>query len=172
MDIVLGHPLGDLAEIAADVGQARAGAQQVGGQGVAGLMSDVVAEVETVDPGAESGPEPVVGQRGRSVGVADRAGKQRHSGTFGAGRWAAVPGEEVVHGLALAFGQDLVESFGDADRGVVVADLGLVVPEHRQPAVAADAVPAHSQDLVDPPAGEHDGFPDVAHPHVLWVGAG
>ena len=68
--------------------------------------------------------------------------KQRHPGAFGVGGAATVRGDERVHGLALPLGEPLVEPFGDADGGVVVADLGLVVPEHRQPAVAAQAVPA------------------------------
>ena len=36
---------------------------------------------------------------------------------------------------------------------VVVADLGLVMPKHRQPAVAAQAVPTDLQHLADAPAG-------------------
>jgi hypothetical protein len=43
----------DLAEITADVGEAGAGAQQVGGQGVAGLMRHTVAEVAFVNPLAQ-----------------------------------------------------------------------------------------------------------------------
>jgi len=45
VDIVFGHAVADLAEISADVGEAGAGAQQVGGQGVAGLMRHVVGSV-------------------------------------------------------------------------------------------------------------------------------
>ena len=51
VDVVLGHPLGDLAEVAADVGQARPGPQQAGGQRVPGLVGDPAADVELVDPG-------------------------------------------------------------------------------------------------------------------------
>jgi hypothetical protein len=61
-----------------------------------------------------------------------------------------VIGDERVHGLALPLGEQFVEAFGDADRGVVVAHLGLVVPEHRQAAVAAEAVPADCDHLPDP----------------------
>jgi hypothetical protein len=53
MHVMLGHPIGDLTQIAADMGQARAGAQQICGQRVPSLMSDVVAEVEAIDPGPE-----------------------------------------------------------------------------------------------------------------------
>src|ERR1035441_2645885 len=37
--------------------------------------------------------------------------------------------------------------------------LGLVVPEHRQPSVAADAVPAELDDLADAAAGDDGGLP-------------
>jgi hypothetical protein len=50
VDVVLGHPVGDLAEVAADVGQGGAVPKQVGGQGVAGLVWDHAAKVELVDP--------------------------------------------------------------------------------------------------------------------------
>ena len=63
-----------------------------------------------------------------------RGGEQGQSGALGAGRAVAVLGGEAVHGLALPLGEDVVEPVGDADAGVVVADLGLVVPEHGQPA--------------------------------------
>src|SRR5437016_4097460 len=85
-------------------------------------------------------PEPLVGQRGRPAGVADLAREQGHGCALGAGRRPAAPGGEAVQGLALPCGEHVVELLGDADRRVVVADLGLVVPEHRQAAVAADAV--------------------------------
>ena len=52
--VVLGHPVGDLAEVAADVGQAGPGAQQVGGQGVPGLVRHPVTEVEFVHPPLET----------------------------------------------------------------------------------------------------------------------
>ena len=50
VDVVLGHAVGDVAEVAADVGQARAVPQQAGGQRVPGLVGDVAAEVELGDP--------------------------------------------------------------------------------------------------------------------------
>jgi len=58
---------------------------------------------------------------------------------------------------------------GDADRCVVVADLPLVVPEHRQSAVAAQAVPPDADHFPDPAAGEHGGFPHVAQSVVQRV---
>jgi hypothetical protein len=54
-----------------------------------------------------------------------------------------LPFNETFETLALTFNQNLVEAFEDADRGVVAADLGLIVPEHRQSAIAAEAVPPH-----------------------------
>jgi hypothetical protein len=80
-----------------------------------------------------------------------------------------VVGDERVHGLALPCGEQFVEPFGDADRCVVVADLPLVVPEHRQSAVAAEAVPPDCDHFPDPAAGEHGGFPHVAQSAVQRV---
>ena len=88
---------------------------------------------------------------------------------FGIGGAAPVRGDECVHGLVLPFGQPLVEAFGDADGGVIVADLGLVVPEHRQPAVSAQAVPPGTDHLSDAAAGEHGGFPHVAQSTIERV---
>jgi hypothetical protein len=48
--------------------------------------------------------------------------------------------------LGLPFAENLVDALGDADGGVQVADLGLVVPEPGQAAVSADAVQPHLQD--------------------------
>ena len=169
MDVMFGHPVADLAEIPADVGQGRAVAEQVGGQGVPGLVRDVMAEVHGVHPGPEPAVEPLVGQRHRPVVAAVGRGEQGEPGALRTGRPVAVAGGETVQGLALAFGEDLVEPFGDADRGVVVADLGLVVPEHRQPAVAADAVPPHLDHLADPAAGGDGGLPDVTDAAVVDV---
>jgi hypothetical protein len=56
---MLGHPLGDLAEVSADVRQARPGPQQAGGQRVAGLAGNPPADVEIVDPALEALVEPV-----------------------------------------------------------------------------------------------------------------
>jgi hypothetical protein len=50
VDLALRHFLGDMAEVTADVGQGGAGAQQAGSQGVAGLVGDLTADVEVVDP--------------------------------------------------------------------------------------------------------------------------
>ena len=52
---------------------------------------------------------------------------------------------------------------------VVVADLGLVVPEQGQPAVAADAVQAELEDLAAAAAGDDDGLPDVPQAAVVRV---
>jgi hypothetical protein len=58
-----------------------------------------------------------------------------------------------------AFFEPVQEMVGDADSRVQVADLGLVVPEQGQPAVAADAVQAELDDLAGAPAGDDDGLP-------------
>jgi hypothetical protein len=81
----------------------------------------------------------------------------------------AVAGREPLQGDGLTSGQPFVDAVRDADRGVEVADLGLVVPEHRQPAVAADAVPAHLQHLAQAPPGSDQRLPDVTHAVVEWV---
>ena len=107
--------------------------------------------------------------RHAGVGVESGGRKQRHHRAFGVGGAAPVGGDECVHGLVLAFGQPLIEAFGDADGGVIVADLGLVVPEHRQPAVAAQAVPPGTNNLADAAAGEHGGFPHVAQSAIERV---
>ena len=130
VDVVLGHAVGDLAEVAADVGQGRAVRAAGWWPGCAGPGGGRTAEVEVGDPGAEAGVEPGVGQGASAVGVADVGGEQRQLGAFGGGGWAAVAFGEECQGLALAFFEPLVEMLGDADGRVVVADLGLVVPEH------------------------------------------
>ena len=43
------------------------------------------------------------------------------------------------------------------------------MPEHREPAVAADAVPPDLDDLADPAAGGDGGLPDVTGPVVVEV---
>ena len=146
------------------------GAQQVGGQGVAGLMRHPPAEVEFVDPALEPAVEPLVGQRhagrrgcGRLVG---NSAIRARSASVGA---ATVVGDEASMVLRCRSARTLVEPFGDADRGVVVADLGLVVPEHRQPAVAAQAVPAELEHLADAAAGDDGGLPHVAQAAVVRV---
>jgi hypothetical protein len=45
-----------MAQIFPDMSQARPGSQQLGGQSVTGLMGDIPAEVEAVEPL----PEPVI----------------------------------------------------------------------------------------------------------------
>jgi len=58
VNIVLRHFLGDLPKVLADVGQAGPGAQQAGGQRVAGLVRHPAADVEAVDPVLEALVEP------------------------------------------------------------------------------------------------------------------
>lgn len=79
---------------------------------------------------------------------------------------------EQRQGLALSGFQPLVELFGDTDRGVVVADLRLVVPEHGEPAVATQAVQTQFDHLAAAPSGDDDGLPGVAEPAVGRVVAG
>jgi hypothetical protein len=110
---------------------------------------NTIDQVHGVDPGPEPAVEPLVGQRYGSVLAAVDGREQREPGALLAGWPVAAAGGEAVQGLALPSGEQVIEAFGDADRGVVVADLGLVVPEHRQPAVAADAVPPEVDDLAD-----------------------
>ena len=62
-----------------------------------------------------------------------------------------------------------MEPFGDADGLVVVADLGLVVPEHRQPTVAAEAVQPQVEDFAAAAAGDDDRLPRVAQAPVERV---
>ena len=76
---------------------------------------------------------------------------------------------EQGQGLALAGLEQLVEPFGDADGLVVVADLGLVVPEHRQPAVAAEAVQPQLEDFAAAATGDDDRLPGVAQAPVVRV---
>lgn len=169
VDVVLGHPLGDVTEIAADVGQARASAQQVGCQAVPGLVRNPAADVELVDPQLEALVEPVVGQRRPSVTVALVGREQCHLGPLLRGGRPVVPSLEQLERLVLAGLQELVDSFGDAQGLVVVADLGLVVPEHREAAVAAETVQAQREDLAAAAAGDDDRFPSVAQTVVERV---
>ena len=166
---MLGHPVRDMAQVTAYVGERRPVAQQVRGQRVPGLVGNVVAEVHGVHPGPEPAVEPLVGQRHRAVLAAVDGREQREPGALPAVGPVAVAGGETVQGLALPFGQLAVEALGDADRLVVVAGLGLVVPEHRQPAVAADAVPPQLDDLADAAPGDDGGLPDVADAAVAGV---
>ena len=169
LDVVLGHPVGDVPEVAADVAEGRAVAQQAGGQRVPGLVGNPAADVELIDPGPEPEVEPLVGYCGGPVRVAVTAGEQRHRRPLSGGGGAAVPGNEPGHGDFPPRGQPPGQRLGDADRLVVAADLGLVVPEHGQPAVAAGAVQPQLKHLADPPPGDDDRFPDVAQPEVAGV---
>jgi hypothetical protein len=101
--------------------------------------------------------------------VGARAGKQGQPGALLSVRPVAVAGREPLHGSGLPGLQPVVDAVRYADRRVEVADLGLVVPEHRQPAVAADAVPAHLQHLTQAAAGGDQRLPDVAHAVVERV---
>ncbi len=152
------------------MGECGAGAQQVGGQGVTGLVGDVgAAEVEVGDPGLEALVEVAVGDRLSAVGVADAGGEQGQAGAF-SGCWgAAVAFFEELECLGAADIEALVDGLGDADALVVVADLGLVVPQHGQTAVAADAVQAQSDDLAAAAPGGDDGLPDVPQATVVEV---
>jgi hypothetical protein len=158
-----------MAQVAADVRQAGPGAQQAGGQGVAGLVGHLAADVEAVDPGLEAPVEPVVGQGVSAVAVAEVSGEQRHQGAFLASGRPVVALLEQVQGLALAGLDHLADRLGDADRLVVVADLGLVVPEHWQAAVAAQAVQAKLEDLAAAAARDDDRLPCVAQAAVERV---
>ena len=84
------------------MGEAGAGAQQAGGQGVAGLMGHLAADVEAVDPVLEALVEPLVGQGVLAVAVAEDRGEQRHRGAFPGGGRPIVPLLEQVKCLALA----------------------------------------------------------------------
>ena len=169
MDIALRHFLGDMAQVAADVGQAGAGAQQAGGQGVAGLVGHLAADVEAVDPVLEALVEPLVGQGVLAVAVAEDRGEQRHRSAFLRGGRAVVALLEQGQCLALAGLEHLAGPLGDADRLVVVADLGLVVPEHGQAAVAAQAVQAKLENLAAAAAGNDDRLPGVPQAPVERV---
>ena len=118
---------------------------------------------------SEPGVEPLVAERHGAVVVAVGGREQRQPGAFGAGGSAAVLGGEAVQGLALPLRDEVVQPLGDADRGVVVADLGLVVPEHGQPAVAAEAVPADLQHLADAAAGDDGDLPHVPQAAVVRI---
>ncbi|MEU6868124.1 hypothetical protein ABZ924_33675 [Streptomyces sp. NPDC046876] len=76
---------------------------------------------------------------------------------------------EVGQGLLAAFFEPVQEPVGDADGRVQVADLGLVVPEQGQPAVASDAVQPELDDLAGAPAGDDDGLPHVPQAAIVRV---
>jgi hypothetical protein len=171
VDVVFGHSLGDLAEVALDVREVRAVAQQVGCERVPGLVGDAVAEVELVDPAAEQRVEPAVADALAGVEVGLLPWEERQGRAFVIGGWSAVEFEEPGDGLGLASFDPLVQPFGNADGLVEVADLGLVVPEHREPTESADAFQPQLQDFAGAPAGEDQRFPDVAQAAVVWVEA-
>ena len=158
-----------MAEVAADVRQARAGPQQTCGQGVPGLVGDPAADVKIVDPELEAPVEPVVGQRLLSVSVALVGGEQRQLGSLVWRGRPVVARDEQGLGLALASFQKLVEPLGDAKGLVVVADLGLVVPEHGESAVAAEAVQPEFEHFAAATAGDNDRLPGVPQAAVARV---
>lgn len=82
---------------------------------------------------------------------------------------AAVPVLEPGQGLVAADVDAGVEVFGDADALVIVSDLSLVVPEHRQAMVAADAVHLQLEDLAAAAPGADDRFPGIPQPAVVGV---
>lgn len=169
LDVVLGHAIADLSKVAADVGQAGTGAEQVGRERVTGLVGHGLAEVECVHPVGEVAVEERVADGFALVGVADIGREQGDGGSFVGSGHPAVAVLEANQGFAAALVESAVEGLGDADAFVVVADLGLVVPEHRQAAVAADAVEAKPENLIAATAGEHDGFPDIPQASVFRV---
>lgn len=95
-DVMLGHTVGDLAEVAADVGQGRAVPQQPGGKRVPGLMGNAVsAEVEVGEPAAESCVEPGVGQGAATVEIEDAGGEQRQLSALSGSGQPAVAADVV-----------------------------------------------------------------------------
>ena len=105
MDVMLRHPVRDLAQVTADMGERRPVAQEIRGQGVPGLVGNAVAEVHLVHPGTEPAVKPLVGQWHRAVLAAVDGREQREPGTLLAVGPVAVAGSEEVQGLALPFGQ-------------------------------------------------------------------
>ncbi|MEW1700912.1 hypothetical protein [Streptomyces sp. NPDC091278] len=76
---------------------------------------------------------------------------------------------EAGDGHCLAAFNPLIEPFGDADGLVVVADFGLVVPEHRQSVEPTDAFEAGVEDLSAAAAYQDERFPGVPEPAVVDV---
>ncbi|WP_143645629.1 hypothetical protein [Streptomyces swartbergensis] len=76
---------------------------------------------------------------------------------------------EPAERLALSGGDEVEERLGDADCRVVVTNLGLVVPEHRESAEPADAVPAELDDFPQPSSGDHDDLPDVPSALIIRI---
>ena len=169
MHIVFGHAVSDLSQVCADMGEAGAGAQKIRGQGVPGLMRNAVAEVECCDPCLETFVKPVVTDCLGTVVIAMCSREQRQAGALGTGRSAAMMRGEAIQRLTLTFHDDVVQPFGDADSDVIVAHLGLVVPEHRQPVVATEAVPADLQHFSDAAAGGDGDLPYVTQAKIVRI---
>jgi len=175
LGVVLGHGQRDLAQVFLDMVQSGAGAQQAGGQGMPGLMWDWAADAEAVDPVPEGTPEDVVADRHTAVWAFHPRREQRHLLSLGAGGCPAVAVFEGRQGLFLALPQGRVDGLGDADGGVEVGDLGLVVPQHRHPAVAAQAFQAQFEDFAAAAAGGDHRHPRLAEAvigRVVIVGQG
>lgn len=82
-----------------------------------------------------------------------------------------MPLVESHDGLGLPFLDPREEPLGNADRLVQIADLGLVVPEHRQSTQTADALQPRVEDLTATAAREDQSLPDVAKTAVFVVEA-
>jgi hypothetical protein len=96
-------------------------------------------------------------------------GRSRHRLSLLRARPVAVVVFEQAQRLGPSFVEPVVEDFRDADRLVVVADLGLVVPEDRQAVVATDAVQAQLEYFAAAASGVDDRLPDVADAAVVDV---
>ena len=139
MNVSLRHAVADLAQTPTDVGQTGAVTQQTGGRGMPGLVRDPAAEVQFVDPRVE-----LVMNHWYNSAVLPAGLRTVPTPGWRARRrlgFRLCSFNETFKTFALTFNQNLLEAFEDADRGVVVADLGQIVPEHRPSAIAAEAVP-------------------------------
>ncbi|WP_208639395.1 hypothetical protein [Streptomyces bobili] len=123
---------------------------------------------EVYDTAAQGPAQPKPGRWRPPAGVT-AGGEQSQAGAFSGCRGAAVALFEAVESLGAAGIEALVDGLGDADALVAVADLGLVVPQHGQAAVAADAVQAQLDDLAAATPGGDDGLPDVPQAPVAEV---
>ena len=84
---MLSHPVADMAQIFPDMSQARPRSQKLGGQSVTGLMGDIPAEVEAVEPLPEPVVEEPVGDGLLFSGVAHPGREQRDPGAFAGSGW-------------------------------------------------------------------------------------
>lgn len=132
-------------------------------------MGHLAADVEAINPVLEALMEPLVGQGNPAIAVAEDRGKQCHRAALLGGGRPVVPLLEHSEGLALAGLQHLAGPLGNADRRVVVADLGLVMPKHGQAAVATQTVQAELQDLAAATTGHDDRLPGVPQAAVERV---